>query len=219
MKTHIKKYRFLAHSLRHKIVKNRNLILFILLFLFIIPPQIYRKFSEGPRYVNKAMGYAITGPSRWHMEFSQDRRTVSFKKYKEESFDNAIIKLVLEFGNPYGSSALDYIENGLIPQIKYSYEQGDRAVVHFRTEPHTTIRNGIEWATVSFLLNYDELQTLYVTTADDYVFILAFISKGPYQGRHEELFYQTLDSFVMDKVRIKRKSMLFQKETTSSLSE
>lgn len=134
----------------------------------------------------------------------KDKRGVTFHKTKTQNLEKAQIRLNVTYGNPYGISALDYIENGLLKQIRYTYEENGQFSVSFRDASSEIYRKGVRWARVSFFIDYDELQILYVTQADDdRVFILSMTSTGTHQTEDEKAFYKTLDSLVIRKVERK----------------
>ena len=131
------------------------------------------------------------------MDISRDEKTLTFKKKGKSTLDSAVIKVGVEFGNPYGVTALDYIENGFIPQIRHTYEIEGHSGVHYREPPTEVLKDGVLWASVSFYVDYDELQILYVTISGERVFILSLVSRGREQSPDEAAFEKAVDSFAI----------------------
>ncbi len=165
-----------------------------ILFVLFLVITVSLKFFQPRIYLDRDLGIEFVEPHGWSRSISLDKNTVTYTKSKSEVGLNSLIKFDTKLGNPYGSTPLDYMSNGILPQIKYTYELENQAKIHFREQPSKVILNQVEWASISFYINYEDLQIIYVTQRDDQIFILALNSKGPYQREDEEVFFRTLKS-------------------------
>jgi hypothetical protein len=189
-------------SLKPHIVKakqfikaNKTTSLAIGFLCLILIGLVFSKTTSGPKFVDKDLGFEVTGPTRWVMDQGKDKKSVSFRKANVPGFENAVIKFSVNYGNPYGADALSYIENGLLRQARYTYEEVNGSRLSLRDEPQNDDRKGRIWAGFSFFIDYNEFQVVYVTQATDQrVFILSLISQGTHQKEDEKAFYKTLDS-------------------------
>lgn len=192
--------------------ENRPQAICLAIIFAVILLLAILKIFDTNRYINKSLGYEIKGPSDWQMIPSKDKRSVAYKKYKKENYasGNATIRMKVEYGNPYGETALDYVVNGLLPQVEYTYERGEGKKIHLREEPYTVRHGNIEWATLSFLLDYTELQMVFVTTVNDNVYILALNSTSQNQREDERLFIKTVKTVRLK--HLKRKNPFLEKD-------
>ena len=165
--------------------------------------------GNSNHYINSKLGYEITGPSGWVMIPSKEQTTVQFRKYKGNRDDNAIIRVDVELGNPYGPSLLDFAEQGIYKQMKYYFETEEQVTVEPRLAPFTVERNGRPWGTVSFYADYHKLFVYFVTMEDDFVFIVSLETSGQLKSRDEQVFLKALDSLVIYKRD--RKNVFLQK--------
>lgn len=150
------------------------------------------------RYVNAKLGYEITGPAGWEMVPSKDQTTVQFRKYKEGRDDNAVIRVDVEMGNPYGPSLVDFAEQGVYKQMKYLFETEAQVEVQPRTAPFSVVRNGRSWGTVSFYADYHTLFVYFITMEDDFVFIVSLETSSSLKTKDEKTFLKALDSFKVE---------------------
>jgi hypothetical protein len=157
---------------------------------------IFQKLT-GNQLVNKHMGFKIKGPVGWHRDVARDKMSAVFRKDKRDP-QSPFIRFTVEMGNPYGSGALEYILQGIIPQIQYTYGLGDSSLLQYRSEPVAQDINGWEWATVSFYLNFDELHVVYAAMGNNNVYVLILNTRGKDREKDEKLFRGVLRGIKID---------------------
>lgn len=180
---------------KERFFENRIPISVVLLCIAVMIP-IYVAKSRAETYFRGPLGYVMLQPRQWHINQPEGEWGVTFTKpsSRDDLKGKANIILDIKIGNPYGATALDYINNGLIPQIQYTYETKELRRVYFNEPAFEAERNGRPWAMLKFSVDLQETQIVGVTIVQELVMILALKSSGPEQDKDEQLFYKVLDS-------------------------
>lgn len=171
-----------------------------LIILLVLVPLSCLKFLSRSTYVNKEWGIQMACPSGWTVSPGKDKASVVCRKPGSSVSRKVMIKLEMKFGNPYGSDALGYIQNGLLPQIRYTYEDQDDATISVREPPFEVRNNKLVWAAMSFWVDMNELQVLRVAQQGERVYLLLLTTGGPDVKKDEEAFLETFDSAVIREV-------------------
>ncbi len=176
--------------------KNQAVVVLFLIAAVILPPLILSKLGP-PKFKNKELGYEFIVPRQWQVKTSDDARVIALQRIKGKTVGEASIKLIVDEGNPYGATAEDYINNHLLPQAKDLYENQKQLTITSKGDPRPETHNGVEWVKVSYLINYNDLQVIYVTQTPSSVFAFIMTSQGTDQGKDEKSLRELLDSFVL----------------------
>jgi len=166
-------------------------ILALLLALVIFQPR-------ERTYFNKIVGYQVTVPPGWVVEEGPKAKTVILGKGANKKTRKTAIKIDSAFGNPYGSTPLDYLDKGILPRAQYTFEQEQQKSFVLRGRPYTRTAGDREWAVASLFVDSDVLYVVYVTTLGEYT--VAFILEsddGIEQGDDERTFYRVVNSMVV----------------------
>jgi hypothetical protein len=190
----IRLLRLFIHT-KQRVYENRIPIIVTLLCIAVMIP-IYVAKSRAETYFRGPLDYVMLQPRQWHINRTEGEWGVIFTKpsSRDDLKGKASIILDIKIGNPYGVTALDYINNGLIPQIQYTYETKELRRVYFNEPAFEAERNGRPWAMLKFSVDLQETQIVCVTIVQELVMILALKSSGPEQDKDEQLFYKVLDS-------------------------
>lgn len=170
---------------------KRNPITIIVIFTML---TTLLSCSKVNRYVNKKIGYEITGPADWHT-YPSPTGSVSFAKYKTKKYGNSNINVFIEPLNPQAQTPLDYLNWVLLPQVQQIFDKAEDWKIKFLVEPYSVERNGYEWAVVKYWLPEDTLQIAYVVFSGKNVFMVVLNSIGPQHVENEDLFLDALDTF------------------------
>ena len=189
--------------IKSKIIDNQNLIILTALFFFIISPIIYFRFTSN-RYINKAFGYEVIIPPHWYLKVSDDYSSLVIRDQFDESLATNFIHIDVLMGNPYGTTALDYILNGHIPQLRYDYEMLGQSVISFTKKPSKQKRRRRNWATAKYIIDYyNESQIVYVTLANDNIYRVIYKTKDYSKNEKVKVFYRFLDTILIHNIREK----------------
>ena len=176
--------------------RNPPIAILFLIAAVLIPSFVLSKL-EPKRLINKEIGYEFTIPRQWQMKPSDDAQMITLQRVKGKTVGKATINLNIDTGNPYGATAEDYINNHLLPQAKDLYENQSHLTLTSKGDPFPETHNGVEWTKVSYWINYNDLQVIYVTQTSIYVFAFVMTSKGTDQEKDEGSLRELLDSFVI----------------------
>lgn len=170
--------------------------------LFIVVILIIVKINTGLTFESDEFACRLTGPAGWKLKASPDKRSVEFQK-KVTRHDQTIIKLECSYGNPYGKTPLEFVENSIQRSIVNTYGNDESNLMIQDMPQIEYLQDNREWAKMSFSLRYNEFYMYYVTQdSDDRVFILSLVSKGGANIReNESAFYKTLHSMTIRDVK------------------
>lgn len=149
--------------------------------------------EKSNRYVNKRIGYEITGPPEWHKFSRFWSPNVLFAKYRGKKYENSNIAVMVDAAVDRYQSPLDYINNKLLPAARLAF--GELGPINVNV-----LKKGEnEWAACRCYSKNDEVQIYYVTFFKQYVFIivLTYVESQQIFLDEEELFLATLDSFIV----------------------
>ncbi|MDP2653436.1 MAG: hypothetical protein Q8Q08_05325 [Candidatus Omnitrophota bacterium] len=186
-----------------RIGDNQHIIGVFLVFAVLISGAVIVK-HQGPRLDNKQVGFTVVGPRGWKPEVSPDRMTVTYKKPLKKTLESSVIVFQVTLGNPYGRTPLSYLQQGILPQLRYNYETINNAKFTMREYPGNVEINGRTWATGSFYLNFENLHAIYVTESDEYIFVLMLRAAGTEQSRDEITFKKVLRSVSLATTPLRR---------------
>jgi hypothetical protein len=172
-------------------IRNNKSVMIYIGILVVLLCLIFLQRFIANQLVNKNMGFEIKGPVGWYKNVARDKASVIFSKNKRDP-ESAFIRFTAERGNPYGYNALDYIVNGIIPQVQNTYGVGSAHKVQYRNEPFTEDINDLQWATVSFYLDFDHLHIIYVAMVNDMMYVLTLDTRGKNRKQDEKVFDKVL---------------------------
>ena len=77
------------------------------------------------------------------------------------------------------------------------YENQSQLAITPQSDPLSETHNGVEWTKYSYLINYSDLQVIYVIQTSIYVYTLVMTSKGTDQDKDEDSLRELLNTFVI----------------------
>lgn len=167
---------------------------FAVIILISVMLTMFLSCSKNNRYVNKEVGYEITGPSDWYIYPSSDGG-ISFAKYNRKKYGNSTINVFPDTLISSANTPLEYMNNIFLPQIQQGFQKQEGFIVKPISEPRIVERNNYQWATVRYWLPEDTFQIVYITFSHRKIFIIVLSSTGSQHDEEEDLFFNTLDSF------------------------
>lgn len=196
---------------QYRILGSRPTAIFLGVCCFLVLGLVIFKF-QGDAIIDQHIGYRFKGPGGWAMTVSEDRREYLFHRYRGPRPDNSIIRFTTELGNPYGTTAFEYLLNGLLPQLARDPETGEPRPIRLLEDPVVDEYNGVEWAVARFYAEAHDLGIAAVAYNNDYVYILQLRSWGDNRKRDEKIFLKILNNTRIRGLNYENKIMKYYEE-------
>ena len=150
--------------------------------------------SKNNRYVNKEVGYEITGPPDWYI-YPSSNGGVSFARYNREKYGNSTISVLVDTLISNANTPLGYMNDIFLPQMQQQFQEQEKFTIEPISGPRTVEMNGYQWATVKYWLAENTLQIVYITFSRRNIFVIVLNSTGSQHTEEEDLFFNAFDSF------------------------